>query len=88
MIPNVQKFIDVVEKSFSISKEFLLENSLKQISDEKSKLFDELQMEVGIKVPIVGDFSAGKSSLINCLLGRNGLLPVDITPETAVAYEL
>lgn len=88
MIPNVQKFIDVVEKSFSISKEFLLENSLKQISDEKSKLLDELQMEVGIKVPIVGDFSAGKSSLINCLLGRNGLLPVDITPETAVAYEL
>lgn len=88
MLQNIQKYTDVVENSFSISKDFLLENALKQISEEKSILLAELQEETGIKVPIVGDFSAGKSSLVNCLLGRNGLLPVDITPETAVAYEL
>ena len=88
MLQNIQKFTDVVEKSFSISKNFLLENALKQVSEEKSSLLSELQEETGIKVPIVGDFSAGKSSLVNCLLGRNGLLPVDITPETAVAYEI
>lgn len=88
MLQNIQKFTDVVEKSFSISKNFLLENALKQVSEEKSSLLSELQEEASIKVPIVGDFDAGKSSLINCLLGRNGLLPVDITPETAVAYEI
>lgn len=88
MLQSIQKFTDVVEKSFSISKDFLLENALKQVNEEKSSLLSELQEETGIKVPIVGDFSAGKSSLVNCLLGRNGLLPVDITPETAVAYEI
>ena len=88
MLQNIQKYTDAVERSFSISKELLLENALKQVTEEKSKLLVDLSEETGIKVPIVGDFSAGKSSLINCLLGRNGLLPVDITPETAVAYEL
>lgn len=88
MLQNIQKYSDIIEKSFSISKNLLLENALKQVDEEKSSLLSELQEETGIKVPIVGDFSAGKSSLVNCLLGRNGLLPVDITPETAVAYEI
>lgn len=88
MLHNIQKYLDVVERSFSISKDFLLENALKQVAEEKAALSAELHEETGIKVPIVGDFSAGKSSLVNCLLGRNGLLPVDITPETAVAYEI
>lgn len=88
MIENIQKYMDVIERSFSISKNFLLENALKQVNEERTLLLSELQEETGIKVPIVGDFSAGKSSLINCLIGRNGLLPVDITPETAVAYEI
>ena len=38
-------------------------------------------------VPVVGAFSAGKSTLINNLLGR-GVLPVDIRPETSLATEL
>lgn len=38
-------------------------------------------------VPVVGAFSAGKSSLINAILGR-GTLPVAITPETAIPTEL
>lgn len=88
MLQSTQKYIEVAEKAFAISKDYLLENSLNQVSEEKHILLTELREEGGIKVPIVGDFSAGKSSLINCLLGRNSLLPVDITPETAVAYEL
>lgn len=88
MLQEIQKYTDIIERSFSISKKFLLENALKQVDEEKSSLLSELQEETGIKVPIVGDFSAGKTSLVNCLLGRNALLPVDITPETAVAYEI
>lgn len=88
MLQGIKKYTDIIEKSFSISKKFLLENTLKQMSEEKTSLLSELQEETGIKVPIVGDFSAGKSSLINCLLGRNNFLPVNITPETAVAYEI
>lgn len=40
-----------------------------------------------IKVPFVGEFNASKSSLLNAYIG-NTLLPTDITPETAVSYEL
>lgn len=40
-----------------------------------------------VTVPLVGGFSTGKSSLINAALGEK-LLPVDITPETAVPTEL
>lgn len=38
-------------------------------------------------VPVVGGFSAGKSTLLNSFLGSS-LLPTAITPETALATEL
>lgn len=38
-------------------------------------------------VPVIGAFSAGKSSMINTLIGRESL-PVAITPETSLATEL
>ena len=41
-----------------------------------------------IKVPFIGRFSAGKSSLLNILIGRGDLLPIDTQPKTAIAYEL
>ena len=38
-------------------------------------------------VPVIGNFSAGKSSLINEFLGEKSL-SVAITPETSIATEL
>lgn len=38
-------------------------------------------------VPVIGGFSAGKSTLLNALLERD-VLPVGITPETELATEL
>ncbi|HIV56057.1 MAG TPA: dynamin family protein [Candidatus Anaerobiospirillum stercoravium] len=38
-------------------------------------------------IPVVGGFSAGKSTLLNTLIGRD-LLPTAIRPETALATEL
>ena len=38
-------------------------------------------------VPVVGGFSAGKSTLINSFLGAD-ILPTAVTPETALATEL
>ncbi len=40
-----------------------------------------------VRVPFVGDFSSGKSSIINAMLERD-ILPTAITPETSVPYEL
>lgn len=41
-----------------------------------------------IKVPIVGDFNAGKTSLVNALLEEDGLLPEATKPETAIPCEI
>lgn len=40
-------------------------------------------------IPVVGAFSAGKSSMLNAILGdKHSILPVAIQPETAIATEL
>ncbi len=40
-----------------------------------------------VVAPLIGEFSTGKSSLVNALLGRS-VLSVNITPETAVPTEI
>jgi len=52
----------------------------KWLLKQKIKKFD-------LVVPVVGAFSAGKSSLINSFLDKT-YLPVKLTPETALATEL
>lgn len=57
--------------------------------------FDQTQLDAliplinnfEIRVPLIGAFSCGKSSLLNALLGES-LLATDVTPETAVPAEL
>lgn len=44
-------------------------------------------METELVVPVIGAFSAGKSSLLNALMGKE-VLPVGIAPETELATEL
>ncbi len=44
-------------------------------------------METELVVPVIGAFSAGKSSLLNALMGQQ-VLPVGIAPETELATEL
>ncbi|EEF14994.1 hypothetical protein CAMRE0001_1506 [Campylobacter rectus RM3267] len=53
---------------------------------KQEELIDSLRATELI-VPVVGGFSAGKSTLINSFLG-SGVLPTNITPETALATEL
>ncbi len=44
-------------------------------------------IETELVVPVIGAFSAGKSSLLNSLIGSD-VLPVGIAPETELATEL
>lgn len=64
------------------------DSAIARISAAKETILNRIQNDAFVKVPFVGDFSAGKSSLLNAFLGRQELLPTDITPETAVSYEL
>ncbi|MDE6026471.1 MAG: dynamin family protein [Muribaculaceae bacterium] len=85
---TISKYKGLVNDSYQLSSTLLLETALQQISNDKNSLDLALSESGDVKVPIVGDFSAGKSSLLNAFIGNGELLPVDITPETAVAYEL
>lgn len=63
----------------------ILDNVDSLLSDLKDLLMNIQNFE--FIIPIIGDFSSGKSSLINAFLGEN-LLAVGITPETAFPTEL
>lgn len=85
---QIYKYTQIVEEAYRYSSALLLDTALQQVSAEKVSILESLKDSGSIKVPIVGDFSAGKSSVLNAYLSKGELLPVDITPETAVAYEL
>ncbi|MFV3415491.1 dynamin family protein [Pseudomonas sp. NY15436] len=44
-------------------------------------------LQTELVVPVIGSFSAGKSSLLNTLIGQS-ILPVGLAPETELATEL
>lgn len=54
---------------------------------ERSDYLQGLIQNFKIYVPFIGQFSSGKSSLVNALL-ENPVLPIDIAPETALPTEL
>jgi len=85
MLKIQNKYIDYLEK---ITQE-LSKVSLAGVTTENLALKTKIDLieNQELIVPIIGAFSAGKSSLLNSFLNRN-YLPVGITPETALASEL
>lgn len=55
--------------------------------NEKAEILKETIKDYELLVPVVGEFSAGKSTFLNSFIGRK-VLSVSINPETAVATEL
>lgn len=66
----------------------LIGEAQQEFKVKSEEFMNEVQDSQYIKVPLVGVFSAGKSSLLNVFTQKPGMLPVDTMPETAVAYEL
>jgi hypothetical protein len=65
-----------------------LDNELSKINkSNQSEYLKQKIKKFDLVVPVVGAFSAGKSSLINSFLDKT-YLPVKLTPETALATEL
>ncbi len=83
-----QIYINAVDASFSTAAPFLsVTTEGNDLNNQKESLINALNNQSYLKLPVVGGFNAGKSTMLNTVLGRN-LLPTNITPETAVAYEL
>jgi len=85
VIKNKSNFIHYLDNiKIELDKSELLSKS------KERTLVDKLQEKIEnqeLIIPVVGAFSAGKSSLLNSFLGKN-YLPTGITPETALATEL
>ena len=54
--------------------------------EETQEILDSMDT-YRVNTPVVGNFSTGKSSMINAVIGKP-LLSVEITPETAVPTEV
>lgn len=63
-----------------LNKKYNLDNQ------DIGEIIKEMQ-EYRVTTPVVGNFSTGKSSMINAILGKN-ILGVEITPETAIPTEI
>lgn len=79
MLNSQRNFVEYLEQVNALVKEAGLDKS----KDTLIKLIKEQEL----LVPVVGGFSAGKSTAINAFLGED-ILSVAITPETALATEL
>lgn len=70
----------------------LIKNELEK-TDDFSELKSDCQeilkdmKDFKFLIPVIGNFSAGKSAFLNTFLGKK-LLTIDILPETAIATEL
>lgn len=74
----------VLERTLALHETY--QNTAEAASD--AALLEELS-RFRIRVPVIGKFSAGKSTLLNTFLGyRTTLLAEDILPETAIPAEL
>ncbi|TDJ81827.1 dynamin family protein [Campylobacter volucris] len=83
MLEQQTKYIEFLDE---------LEQNIKKINTLDSESFKlanlkEAITNVELLIPIIGAFSAGKSSLLNSFLNKK-YLSVDVTPETALASEL
>ena len=58
-----------------------------EIPAERTELLKDAVDNMNLLVPVVGEFSAGKSSLLNKFIGKK-VLDVGMAPETAIPAEL
>lgn len=86
MNKKIKEYSSKLKEAASIAGEALENTNSKEIQ-QVVEFANTLERNELLKVPFVGDFSSGKSSLLNAIINRD-LLPTNITPETAVSYEL
>ena len=84
---HLMKYQNALNKVSEVTP-LLVGETLNELKRNSEEFMQEVQDAQYIKVPLVGVFSAGKSSLLNVFTEKVGMLPVDTMPETAVAYEL
>lgn len=81
---NKNKYLQALQTAKDIVKKDIPSST--NLITTAEELTDKVQ-DFKIKVLVIGEFSSGKTALMNRLLGIN-LLKEDVIPETAIATEL
>ena len=81
---NLSKFQLALDKVSEVAP-LLIGDAQAEFKTKSEEFLNAVHESQYIKVPLVGVFSAGKSSLLNIFTQKPGMLPVDTEPETAVA---
>lgn len=84
----MQRYKKLITQTSEIGMSLLLPETQKQLRKQEQETLASLDGQQYVKVPIVGLFDAGKTSLINSLIAHRGLLPVDIVPKTSIPCEI
>lgn len=74
------QYIHIIEEIIKIASNV-------ECPTEKAERLEQAIKDYELLIPVVGEFSAGKSTFLNSFIGRK-VLSVAVTPETAVATEL
>lgn len=84
----MESYINKVKEISEIGLPILLKETRLQLKGLEKKTIDAIKNQKYVKIPIMGLFNAGKTSLINALVGCPDLLPVDIVQTTAIPCEI
>lgn len=79
-LKSKELFLCTLDGVMSVRQDCGLENG-------KAEALKDAVQNMPLLVPVVGEFSAGKSTLLNTLMGKD-VLAVSIVPETAIPAEL
>lgn len=85
---KIDEVLCFIETASNAIKDVVPSETFKSVQEKKNSIVELIKKENSIKVPIVGNFNAGKSALLNNLLDRGEILPENIEPETAIPYEI
>ena len=83
MIESQKEIVSICTKLDGIIKESEISEDLSNAVNSLSQMAKDAEL----LIPVIGPFSAGKSTMLNTLLG-NHILPENITPTTSLATEL
>ena len=84
----IQKVEDGIRRAKQIVGDQLpVKEQVTKFNAEADGLLAQVQESAMLKIPFLGGFNAGKSELLNTIIGKR-ILPTAILPETAVAYEI
>lgn len=84
----MNKYKKLIDQASQTGLHLLLPEAKAQLEELKAGALRTLENGKYIKIPLVGLFNAGKTTLVNALIGQPGLLPVNIIPTTAIPCEI